>query len=186
MIYLMLFAEFFKVGLFTIGGGLAALPFLYELAQKHSWFTSEDVTNMIAISQSTPGPIGVNAATYFGYEMGGALGGIVATLGVIAPAIIISYTVAFFMEKFKSSSLVKKSFFGIRPAVLALISIAFLSVFKLSVLKTGASLAAKNIMFLIDFKATILFFISLVAIIRFKKHPVVYIIFGAIIGVIAG
>ena len=87
MIYLQLFYEFFKVGLFSVGGGLATLPFLYDLADKMAWFSKADVSNMIAIAESTPGAIGVNMATYAGYTTAGIFGGIIATLGLVMPSI---------------------------------------------------------------------------------------------------
>ena len=95
MIYLRLFWEFFKVGLFSVGGGLATLPFLYSLGAKTGWFSTADVANMLAVSESTPGPIGVNMATYVGFDCGGVLGGVVATLGLVTPSVIViavSYT----------------------------------------------------------------------------------------------
>ena len=89
MIYLSLFYEFFKAGLFAVGGGLATIPFMKEIALKTGWFTLSQLTDMIAVSESTPGPMGVNCATYVGYETAGLLGGVIATLGLIAPSIII-------------------------------------------------------------------------------------------------
>ena len=89
MVYLRLFFEFFRAGLFAVGGGLATLPFLYEISDKTGWFTHQQLADMVAISESTPGPIGVNMATYVGFTTGGLLGSVVATLGLIAPAAII-------------------------------------------------------------------------------------------------
>ena len=102
MIFLSLFFEFFKVGLFSIGGGLATIPFLYDLASRRpEWYTAQDVADMIAISESTPGPIGVNMATFAGYQTAGVFGGIIATLGLVAPAIIIIFIVAKILNAFK-------------------------------------------------------------------------------------
>lgn len=89
MIWLQMFWEFFKAGLFAVGGGLATLPFLYDISQRTGWFTAEDIANMIAISESTPGPLGVNMATYAGFEALGIPGGIYTTLSLTAPAIIV-------------------------------------------------------------------------------------------------
>ena len=102
MIYLILFLEFFKVGLFTIGGGLASLPFLYELAEKYTWITKPMIADMIAISQSTPGPIGINMATYVGFKSGGILGGIIATFAIVLPSFITIIIIANFLNKFKN------------------------------------------------------------------------------------
>ena len=89
MIWLQMFWEFFKAGLFAVGGGLATLPFLYDISQRTGWFTAEDIANMIAISESTPGPLGVNMATYAGFQALGIPGGIYTTLSLTAPAIIV-------------------------------------------------------------------------------------------------
>ena len=94
MIYLRLFWEFFKVGLFSVGGGLATLPFLYSLGAKTGWFGTADVADMLAVSESTPGPIGVNMATYVGFDCGGVLGGVAATIGLITPSVIIIVLIA--------------------------------------------------------------------------------------------
>ena len=89
MIYLRLFYEFFKTGLFAIGGGLATLPFLSDMADRTGWFTQAQLADMLAVSESTPGPVGVNMATYVGFETGGILGAVVATLGLVAPSVIV-------------------------------------------------------------------------------------------------
>ena len=124
MIYFQLFYEFFKIGLFALGGGLATLPFLYNLAAKYPWFDASMLPNMIAVSESTPGPIGVNMATYAGYSAAGISGGIVATLGLVTPSIIIIMIIAGFLNKFQENLYVKSAFYGLRPAVTALIAIA--------------------------------------------------------------
>ena len=103
MIYITLFYEFFKIGLFAIGGGLATLPFLYDLCGRYSWITTDNIADMVAISQSTPGPLGINMATYAGYQGGGLLGGIIATIGLITPSIIIIIIIAHILNKFKES-----------------------------------------------------------------------------------
>ena len=101
MIYLILAFEFFKIGLFSIGGGMATLPFLMDLTNKYDWFTVSELTNMVAISESTPGPVGINMATYAGYNAAGVLGAIVATLALTAPAWIIIILIAKFLENLK-------------------------------------------------------------------------------------
>ena len=126
---LLAFYEFFKTGLFALGGGLATIPFLTEMMNKYHWFTADMLTDMIAVSESTPGAIGINMATYTGYHINGVMGGIVATLGLIAPSIIVICIVAQFLKKFKDSELVKSVFYGIRPAVTALIASAGITIF---------------------------------------------------------
>ena len=128
MIYLRLFWEFFKAGLFAIGGGLATLPFLKDISVRTAWFTQEQITDMIAISECTPGPIGVNMATYAGFVTGGVPGSIVATLGLICPSVIIVILVAMVLKKFKDSKLVQDIFYGLRPASTGLIGAACISV----------------------------------------------------------
>ena len=128
MMLLRLFWEFFKIGLFAVGGGMATIPFLYDLSDRTGWFTYTQLADMIAISESTPGPIGVNMATYVGYEMSGVLGSISTTLGFVAPSIIIIVIVSIFLQKFRNNRYVESAFYGLRPASSGLIASAALSV----------------------------------------------------------
>ena len=132
MLWITVFLEFFKIGLFAIGGGLATLPFLYDLTEKYEWFTAHDLSNMIAISESTPGPIGINCATYAGVKALGPLGGVMSTVGLVFPSLIIILLVAKAMDKFKDNKFVNYGFYGIRPAVAALIALAFVDVAKVT------------------------------------------------------
>lgn len=148
MIFLRLFFEFAKVGLFAVGGGLATIPFLQDMGARTGWFTDVDLTTMIAVSESTPGPMGVNMATYVGFQTGslaggpagGVAGAVLATLGLITPSVIVIVIIAGFLQKFRQSKTVDAVFSGLRPASTALIAAAGLSV-ALSVLITvgGAS-----------------------------------------------
>ena len=104
MIYLLLFYEFFKVGLFAIGGGLVTIPFLFDLAEQYPWFTASELADMIAISESTPGPLGVNMATFAGYKAGGILGAISATFGLVCPSLIIIMLISKLLKKFSDIS----------------------------------------------------------------------------------
>ena len=126
MMLLCLFWEFFKIGLFAVGGGMATIPFLYDLSDRTGWFTYTQLADMIAISESTPGPIGVNMATYVGYEMSGVLGSISTTLGFVAPSIIIIVIVSIFLQKFRNNRYVESAFYGLRPASSGLIASAAL------------------------------------------------------------
>ena len=128
MLLLRLFWEFFKIGIFAVGGGMAAIPFLQDLATKTGWYDQSLITTMIAVSESTPGPIGINMATYVGNNVAGVIGGITATLGVIIPSIIIVTVISKFLEKFKSSKIVSDIFYGLRPAVTGLIAAAGIGV----------------------------------------------------------
>ena len=184
MIYIILFAEFFKMGLFSIGGGLATLPFLYDLIEKYGWITSEDLLDILAISESTPGPIGINTATFVGYKVVGPLGGLIATLGIIAPAIIIMTIIVHYFMKFSENPLVRAGFDGVRPAVVGLIAAAGFEVFKLALLNIPGYTISHNIIDLLDFKAILLFGIMLFSILKYKKHPILYIVMAGVIGII--
>ncbi|MBQ2756419.1 MAG: chromate transporter, partial [Oscillospiraceae bacterium] len=124
MIFLRLFWEFFKTGLFAIGGGMATIPFLYDISDATGWFTHHDLANMIAVSESTPGPIGVNMATYVGYITGmevagiptGILGAVTATLGLVTPSVIVILIIAAILTNFKNNKYVGSAFYGLRPA----------------------------------------------------------------------
>ena len=132
MVFLQLFYEFFMIGLFALGGGNAAIPFLYDLADKYPWYTRTQMTNMIAIAEATPGPVGVNMATYAGYNAAGLLGGIVASLALILPGILLILCVAKVLERFSEHPLVKAVFRGIRPAVTALIAYAVWGILRIT------------------------------------------------------
>lgn len=174
MLYLKLFFEFFKTGLFAIGGGLATLPFLYEIAEKTGWFSASDISNMIAISESTPGPIGINMSTYAGFNSAGLSGGIISTLSLVLPSIIVIEIISTILNKFKESKLVKNVFYGIRPASTALITAAGLAVYK------AAFLTENGIEYLSIIIGALLF-----ALIRiFKLHPLAYIAVAAVAGII--
>ena len=184
MIYFLLFLEFFKIGLFAIGGGMAALPFLYELAGKYSWYTQSDVANMLAISESTPGPIGVNMSTYVGFVTAGLRGSLLSTLALIIPGAIISMIVFSFMTKFRKNPLVESSFYGIRPAVTALITVALIEVLKTCVVKLDAYHLTNNLIDLLDFKAAAAFIAFVILIRKFKFHPILYVACGAFLGIL--
>lgn len=184
MIYLKLFLEFFKIGLFSIGGGLATLPFLQELIYKYGWATSEELLNMIAVSESTPGPIGINMATFLGYKTAGVFGGILATVGLVVPSLIIIIIIAHYFTKFSEKHIVKSSFYGIRPAVAGLIGAAGFEVAKVSIFNFNKFIENKNILQLFDIKGFILFSLMIFLINKYKKHPIFYIIFAAFIGIV--
>ena len=125
MTCLLLFYEFFKTGLFAVGGGLATLPFLYDMAARHpEWFTVSQLADMLAVSESTPGPLGVNMATYVGYLTAGIPGAVAATMGLVAPSVIVILIVAAFLKRFRESRLVNNVFYGLRPASAAMVAAA--------------------------------------------------------------
>jgi len=184
MIWIRLFYEFFKAGLFAIGGGLATLPFLQEISQATGWFTQQDLMDLIAISESPPGPIGVNAATYAGYHACGVFGGVTSTLGLVAPSVIVILLVSKVLDRFKESSLVQHIFYGLRPASTGLIAAAGFSVVLatlLHVTELPVNPAGAFNWFGIVLAAALYWAIK-----KWNKHPVIYIAASAVIGIGAG
>ena len=176
-----MFAEFFFIGLFAVGGGPATLPYLMELTEKYDWFTMEELTNMIAVSESTPGPLGVNMATYAGFTTLGTFGGLISTIGLVLPSIIVITIIAAFFTKMNKNRRVQAAFKGIRPAITAIIAVAVISLFMVSVfVKTdsGFSPLWKSIVL-----AVIVF--GLLQIKKLKKiHPFLWFVVGAAAGII--
>ena len=184
MIYLQLFWEFLKIGLFAVGGGMATLPFLQRLSESSGWFPQSLITDMISISEYTPGPIGINMATYVGCNVAGVLGGITATLGTILPSIVIVTTVSRYLEKFRGSKIVDSAFYGLRPAVTGLIAAAGISVVQVSMFHMDIYQETGMILDIFDFKKLAFFVIAFAAIKKLKLHPIVYIACAAVIGVL--
>ncbi len=185
MVYLRLIYEFFKTGLFAVGGGLATIPFLRDMGTSTGWFTDADLTTMIAVSESTPGPMGVNMATYVGYHIGGIPGAILATLGLITPSIIVILLIAGFLARFRDSKLVDSAFRGLRPASTALIAAAGLSVAKNVLLRAGAARESFSLLFNWP---SLLLALAVFVLMRVKPlrklHPIVYIGASALIGAV--
>ncbi len=184
MIFLRLFFEFFKVGLFSIGGGLATVPFLYDLSYKTGWFTPQQLTDMIAVAESTPGPIGVNIATYAGFNTAGIPGGIIATIGLVAPSFIIILLVIKVLKRFHEHSAVQSLFMGLRPASIALIAAAGVTVAELSLFSLDGLQAAGLTADIFNFKAIILAAAVFICLRIFKWHPIIYILISAAVGII--
>ena len=174
--------EFFKTGLFAVGGGLATLPFLTQIQQKYQWFTTEALANMIAVAESTPGPIGVNMATYVGYSSFGIWGGILATLSLVLPSLLVVLMIAKALDKYRSNPYINNAFAFMRPAVTGLIAAAGFSVLKISLLKEAET-------FIGQFNwLGIVMFAVLLAGTQWKKlknvHPIVFIAVGAVLGIL--
>ncbi|MBS6374227.1 MAG: chromate transporter [Erysipelotrichaceae bacterium] len=186
MIYLTLIYEFFKIGLFAIGGGLATIPFLSELINRYHWFTTSMLADMIAVSESTPGAIGINMATFAGFHTAGVWGGILATLGLIAPSIMIICIVAKLLKQFKDSPLIAALFYGLRPAVTALIASAGLNIFVTALFHMDALQDRSiNVLTLFNLPCIVLFVILYYLSNRYKKlHPIVWIASAAVIGIV--
>ena len=181
MIYLQLFYEFFKTGLFAVGGGMATLPFLYEMSAKMGWFTEAQLTDMIAVGECTPGPIGVNMATYAGFTTAGLPGAVIATLGLVTPCVIVILIIASFLERFRTNRLVEGAFYGLRPASTALITAAGLRVLQESFFPAELSLAALGWR-LVALGAVL---ILLTRVVKKTKglHPIVFIALSAAVGI---
>ena len=184
MILLRLWWEFFKIGLFSVGGGMATLPFLYDIADRTAWFTYDQIADMLAVSESTPGPIGINMATYTGFTTAGMPGSIVATLGVITPGIIIVLLIIAVLERFRKNKYVEAAFYGIRPASAGLIAAAGVLVAEIALFNVDAD----SIAGFFDVKALILAAV-LVVLTRWVKptkklHPVVFIAASAVVGIL--
>ena len=180
--YFVLFIEFLKIGLFSVGGGLATLPFLYQLADKYDWFNHQMVGNMIAISESTPGPIGINMATYTGFQNNGVLGSVIATFGLILPSLVIIIMISKALDRFRTNEKVEQIFYALRPVVTGMIGAACFSVLVGALFPNG--IRENDIFASLGMKEMILFIIILLATKKWKWHPIVYIVIGAACGVI--
>lgn len=176
-----LFFSFFKIGLFAVGGGPATIPYLMDLTETKDWYTMKELTDMIAISESTPGPLGINMATYAGFTTAGILGGIIATLGLVTPSVIVIILIARFLNNFSENRYVKAAFFGIRPAVTALIAMAVYNLCKVSLfVETDAGFVpAVKTMIL----AIVVFFAMQNKKLK-KLHPACWLLAAAVIGVV--
>ena len=182
---LTLMYEFFKTGLFSVGGGLATLPFLYEMSDRYpDWFSHADIADMIAISESTPGAIGINMSTYAGFQVAGIPGGILASLALAAPSVIIILIIARFLAKFRQNSLVEGAFYGLRPASIAMITAAGLNVGKVALVDLNAYAASGNLGDLFVWKALILAVLIFVGQKKLKWSPVIFIALSAVAGIL--
>lgn len=188
MMLLRLFWEFFKTGLFAVGGGMATLPFLYNISDSTGWFTHAQLADMIAVSESTPGPIGVNMATYVGFTTAGIPGAVIATVGLVTPSVIIILLIARVLAAFRQNKYVDAAFYGLRPCSVGLIAAAGLMVVKIALFdfdlfyQTGRLLDVFNLKALI-LAAVLLFLTRGVKQLK-KLHPVIFILASAVIGIV--
>lgn len=184
MIYLQLFYEFFKTGLFAVGGGLATLPFLNDMADRTGWFTRAQLADMLAVSESTPGPIGVNMATYVGFTAAGIPGALIATLGLITPSVVIILIVAAFLRAFRDNRYVNAAFYGLRPASTAMVAAAGIGVVLLTLVHTEQPFGPD----FFNWQGVALAAVVLVLTrwVKFTKnlHPIVFIAASAVVGVL--
>lgn len=176
-----LFWEFFKIGAFAVGGGPATLPFLMELAENKPWYTMEQLTDMIAISESTPGPLGLNMSTYAGYQAMGVTGGLLSSFGLVLPSVIIIIIIARFLDNFNQNRYVQGAFRGIRPAVTALIGAAVFNLCRVSLFVETDGKTAPAV-------GSILIAVLVFGLLQIKKlnrfHPALWFLIGAAAGVV--
>ena len=170
MIYFNLFLQFFHIGLFSFGGGYATLPFLYHITKKKKWYSIQQLTDMIAISSITPGPVGVNVATFAGFTTSGIIGAIIATTSIILPSYIIVILISKALEKFETNPNVKAAIYALKPAGCGLLAAVGINMFLNNANLTG--------MLLLLF----LFFLSL----KQKHDPLFYLGISALVGILAG
>lgn len=187
-LYLRLFWEFFKTGLFAVGGGMATLPFMYDISDKTGWFTHSMLADMVAVSESTPGPIGVNMSTYVGFVTGGIPGAVIATVGLVTPSVIVILLIARVLKAFRENQYVDAGFYGLRPCSVGLIAAAGVLVVQLALFNTELYASTGALLDLFNFKALILAAVLLVATRYIKKlkelHPIVFILASAVIGIV--
>ena len=193
MIFLQMFWAFFKTGLFAVGGGMATIPFLYDISTATGWFTHNELANMIAVGESTPGPIGVNMATYVGFVTGmdvaglptAILGSITATLGLVTPSFIVIMIVSMILKPFRNNKYVNAAFYGLRPASTGLIAAAGLSVAVTNLLPAGLTVLSA-----FNWKGLILAVVLWILTNKVKKtkslHPIVFILGSAVVGILFG
>ncbi len=172
MLYLQLFITYFKIGLFGFGGGYAMLSLIQdEIVTKHAWISLQDFTDIVAISQMTPGPIGINSATYIGYTVTNSVwGAITATFAVCLPSFILILSIAHAYKKFRTNKYIENAFKGIRPATIGLIA--------------AAALLMMNQDNFIDYTSLIIFIVAFVLTMFLKVHPILMIVLAAITGLI--
>lgn len=172
---LVMFLEFFKTGLFAVGGGLATIPFLMDISDKYGWFSQSELANMIAVAESTPGPIGVNTATYAGVTTYGIVGGLIATFGLVLPSYIVIVIVYKVLERFKENKLTQTVFYGLRPAVAGLITVAAYSLLETTVFPD----------LVLNIKALVMLLVFTLLVLSYKKlNPIAVIALGAIVGIL--
>lgn len=186
MIYLQLAWEFFKTGLFAVGGGLATLPFLEDFGARSGLFTSADVADMVAISEATPGPIGVNAATYFGFKVAGIPGALISTLALVLPSIIIILIIARFLKSFSDKPVVQNVFYGLRPCSTGLIAAAGISVVRIALLNVDLYKATGVFWDIFSIPGILLAAVIYFLIKKLDGHPLFYILGSAGVGIALG
>ncbi|MDI3537646.1 MAG: chromate transporter [Eubacteriaceae bacterium] len=185
MIYINLFITFFKIGLFTIGGGYAMIPLIQQEVLGNDWLTMTEFVNFLAVAESTPGPFAVNIATFIGMELGGIFGAIVTTTAVVLPSLIIIVLIAKLFTGFQDNKWVKGALYGIRPVVIALIASAVVSLMLKGLFLEGADMTSlQTIVNALQFKELLIFAITGLAYFKFKLHPIQLVLLSGGLGII--
>ncbi len=183
MIYLQLFLEFLKIGLFSFGGGYATLPFLYHMSETYGWFSLSELSRMLAISSITPGPVGLNVATFAGFKTAGIIGSITATFAIMLPSFAIVIFISKMLKKFSDNFYIKSALYALRPAAAAMIAAVGVRLFKDSTILKQDALSYSIINF-IDIKALILFLFLFILSLKLKRDPLIYLLIGGTCGVL--
>ena len=178
------FTEFFKIGCVSIGGGYTVIPFLYYLAPKFNWFNVNEITNMIAVSNLTPGPIGINMATFAGYKAGGLLSSAVGTIAMVLPSIILVTIVSKLLKKYRDNCYIDYIMYGLRPAAVALISVAAWQILKNSILNIDKFHQTHNIIDILSLKALLMLIVFSILGYLLRKQPMYLILIAIIIGIV--
>ena len=179
-----LLLRFLYVGLFTVGGGLASIPLLLQVIVEPGYLTEEMFFFMIAISESTPGPIGIKLAAYIGFDLYGISGAIITTLGLIAPCFIISWFVSKAFNKFSNAPIIKSAFYGVRPVVVGLIGVATFGVLSMTMFNWADYSQTNQLLQSLNWKAFAIITALTVFLVKFKKHPIFAIGMGAMAGLL--
>jgi len=190
---ILLYLEFFKIGIFAVGGGLATLPFLFLMTQDRcsfirqtGWLSEKQIGNFLAIAQCSPGAIGVNVAAQTGFQYGGVPGGILAALGLISPAVIVIAVISRALLSFKKNKIAASVFSGLRPAAAGLLCAAGWGVWRLTLYNGNGSLAGGAWYEYIRWREGLVCAVIFLLIVKFRGHPVIYIALGAAAGILLG
>lgn len=184
MLYVYLFIEFFKVGLFSFGGGYATLPFLFHISSVYHWYSAKELVDMLAISSITPGPVGINVATFAGFKSGGFLGALVATAALVLPSYLLVIGISKLLNKFSENFYVQSVLYSIKPAGCALIAAVGVSLFRTYILRDISHFELASITSFIDLKALLALVIIFAAGIKIRKDPIKLLAIGAVLGII--
>lgn len=185
-LYFLLYFEFFKIGLFSLGGGYATLPFLYHMSEQYHWFSSVELTQMLAISSITPGPVGLNVATYAGFKTAGIIGSIIATSAIMMPSYFMVVMISKMLKKFRNNFFVESALYALRPATAAMIGAVSIRLFKDCAIRSMAfnSFSFAKITSFLDIKAIVLIICLFIFSFYYKKDPLIFLLIGAVAGII--